>query len=314
MSWRFLVRCCSRRGSKGKLFVFIFHRVLGTPDPLLCSEPDHHSFDWMVRYISTTFNVLTFGEAISRLQNADLPPAAACITFDDGYRDNFTVALPVLQRYGIKATFFIATGFLDGGRMWNDDIIEAVRATTGNGVDWSDVGLGRCAWTTIEQQRAGINAFLGQLKYFPHSHRTVIARQLARRVGVPDHSSLMMNSDEVRQLRAAGMEIGGHTRSHPILSGLSEAEAVSEIAGGKADLEAILGEPVTVFAYPNGNPERDLTSRDAKLIAEAGYLAAATTAWGIATAATDAYMIPRFTPWDRTYHRFAARTLATLVR
>jgi len=110
------------------------------------------------------------------------------------------------------------------------------------------------------------------------------------------------------------MEIGAHTRTHPILSGLTEDRATVEIFGGKADLEAILSEPVDVFAYPNGNPSRDLTDREIRIVQSAGFHAAATTAWGTAKPDQNPFLIPRFTPWDRTYHRFAARTALTLAR
>lgn len=314
MPWKLAMRCLSPGKEHGKLFVFIFHRVLATPDPLLAGEPDAATFEWMVRFISRAFSVLPFGNAVERLKNGDLPAAAACITFDDGYRDNFTVALPILQRYGVPATFFIATDFLDGGRMWNDGVIEAVRAAGDSIVDWSEFGLGRLDLSTPANRRQSLGAVLGQLKYFPHLERAAIARRLARQAGVAGHSDLMMSCEQVRGLRSVGMEVGAHTRSHPILSGLSDEQATAEIAGGKADLETILGEPVDVFAYPNGNPERDLTLRDVELIAAAGFRAAATTAWGVGTPQTDVFLMPRFTPWDRTYHRFAARTALALLR
>jgi peptidoglycan/xylan/chitin deacetylase (PgdA/CDA1 family) len=66
------------------------------------------------------------------------------ITFDDGYADNVEVALPILLRYEIAADFFVSTGFLDGGRMWNDTVIEAFRATPLDRVDLGDFGLGHC--------------------------------------------------------------------------------------------------------------------------------------------------------------------------
>ena len=312
--WKLIIRYLSPGNERGKLLVFIFHRVLETPDSLLASEPDATTFDWMIRFISSTFNVLPFGTAIERLKNCDLPAAAACITFDDGYRDNYTVALPILQRYDVKATFFIATGFLGGGRMWNDDVIEAVRSSCESIVDWSEFGLGSHDLSTLPARRQSLGVIIGQLKYFPHEKRTTIARQLARQVGISDFSNLMMSCDEVRGLRAAGMEIGAHTRSHPILSGITDEQAMAEIGGGKADLEAILGEPVDVFAYPNGNPDHDLTARDVQLIASVGFRAAATTAWGIATPQTDVFMIPRFTPWDRKKMLFSLRCAVTLSR
>lgn len=308
------MRYLSPGKERGKLLVFIFHRVLEKPDPLLAGEPDISTFEWMVRFISQTFNVLPFGEAVERMKICDLPPAAACITFDDGYQDNFTLALPILQRYNTKATFFIATGFLDGGRMWNDDIIEAIRFTRKSHVDWSVFGLGNHDLSTDLQRSQCLGTILGKLKYLPHEERAATARQLSRSVGIPDQSTFMMSSNQVRSLRAAGMEVGAHTRSHPILSNLNDQQAQAEIWGGKNELETVLGETVNVFAYPNGNPERDLTSRDVELIRAAGFCAAATTAWGIATEESNKLLIPRFTPWDRSYHRFAARTALTLAR
>lgn len=314
MFWKGVVRCLSRGGGQGKLFVFIFHRILARPDPLLSGEPDRDQFGWMVRFISRAFTVLPFVTAVELLKRNQLPPAAASITFDDGYRDNFTVALPVLREHGVTGTFFIATGFLGGGRMWNDDVIEAVRVSSDVATDWREFGLGVRDFSTLQGRCHGLDAALTRLKYFPHEERAALAREIARRAGVPDESDFMMSSHQVRELRAAGMEIGAHTRTHPILSELGDVQARDEICGGKAELESILGAPVDVFAYPNGNPERDLTSRDVKLVKEAGFRAAATTAWGVARPQTDAFLMPRFTPWDRTYNRFAARVALTLAR
>lgn len=312
--WKPVIRLLSPGGKRGKLTVFIFHRVLAAPDPLLPGEPDASQFDWMMRFVSRNFNVLPFGQAVSLLGSGKLPAAAACITFDDGYQDNFSVAMPILQGYGVVGTFFIATGFLNGGRMWNDDIIEAVRAFPNEIADWSAFGLGQHDLTTHQGRLLAIDAVLSKLRYFPHDQRGAIAREIARSAGLQDDSALMMTSDEVRSLRAAGMELGAHTHTHPILSALSENEAESEIAQGKAELEAILGETVTSFAYPNGNTRRDLGLRDAGIVKRLGFVGAVTTDWGVANTRTNPFMVPRFTPWDRSPHRFALRCAVMLAK
>lgn len=309
-----LFRLLSPGGKGAKLFVFIFHRVVAKTDPLLSAEPDAVQFDWMMHFISRNFSVLPFGQAVSLLNTGQLPARSACVTFDDGYHDNYSVALPILQRYGLIGSFFIATGFLDGGRMWNDDVIEAIRQAPSGIADWTDFGLDQYDLSTQPGRLVAIDAVLGKLKYFPHEKRGMIAREIAHRAGIPDESALMMSSDEVRALRHAGMELGSHTRSHPILSGLSEREAESEIEQGKADLEAILGEVVTSFAYPNGNTQRDLGRRDAEIVRRCGFVGAATTDLGVANTHTDPFLIPRFTPWDRSPQRFALRCAVTLAR
>jgi len=110
------------------------------------------------------------------------------------------------------------------------------------------------------------------------------------------------------------MEIGGHTVNHPILALLSEKEARAEIGDGKRRLEEITGGPVTLFAYPNGKPGQDYGPRDVDLVRQAGFTAAVSTMGGVARRGSDPFQLPRFSPWDRSPRRLAARLLLTCVR
>src|SRR5581483_9499448 len=93
--------------------------------------------------IASQFTPLALDEALSRMRSGSLPARALAVTFDDGYADNAVAALPILARYGVPATFFIATDFVGGGRMWNDTVIEAVRALPASVRDLSACGC-RC--------------------------------------------------------------------------------------------------------------------------------------------------------------------------
>lgn len=307
MLWKTAIRHLSGKGKSAKLQVFIFHRVLAETDTLMAGEPSAEEFDWMVRFIAETYTVLTFGDAVSHLQSGTLPPGCACITFDDGYRNNATLALPILKKYRIPATFFIATAYLDRRRMWNDNVIEAVRHMPDGEFDRTPYGLAPCLLDSVVTRAECISQLLGALKYLPHDRRSELAHSLINTVGVGESYDTMMSPDEVRTLRGAGMEIGAHTHTHPILSGLPDNVAEAELARSKEELQAILGETVTSFAYPNGNTNRDLGPQHAAMAKKLGFHAAATTDWGIATMRTDPFLIPRFTPWDRTPHRFALR-------
>lgn len=299
-------------GGQGPLSVLIFHRVLPRADPLFPDEWDAQRFDMLLSWLQRGFNVLPLDQAIRALSEGTLPSRAVAITFDDGYADNYTVALPILQKHGLNATFFIAIGFLDGGRMFNDTVIEAIRRFEGDQLDLGSLGLGVVDMRTPSARRKAIDRLLPALKYLPPDERAVKAASIAQLAEVELPADLMMTSLQLRDLRAAGMIVGGHTVNHPILARIDDAEAYREIAGGKARLETILGESISFFAYPNGRPEKDYLFKHAVMVQEAGYVGAVSTSPGAARRGADLFQLPRFTPWDRTEFRFGLRLIANM--
>lgn len=307
------LRLLSPEGRRARLSILIFHRVLPRPDDLHSDLPDTDAFDRILGWLAHWFNVLPLDEAVARLADRKLPARAAAITFDDGYADNATSALPVLQRHRLPATFFIATSFIDGGRMWNDTVAEAIRRCTAVVLDLSDLGLGHYRLETVAARQLAVAAILRQAKYLPLEQRQLAADAIAVRVGARLPDDLMMVSSQVRQLRDAGMQIGAHTVSHPILAKIDHDAALREITGSKQALENLLQQPVTLFAYPNGVPGKDYHAEHISLIRKAGFTSAVTTAPGAASAGDDRYQLPRFTPWDKTRFRFGLRMVRNLT-
>jgi peptidoglycan/xylan/chitin deacetylase (PgdA/CDA1 family) len=301
-------------GRKGRLSVLIYHRVLATPDPLCPGEPDVSRFEVQMRWVRHWFNVLPLRVAVQRLFAGDLPERALAISFDDGYADNEALAAPILQRLGLSATFFVSTGFLDGGLMWNDRVIEALRHCAADELDLGALGLARYRLHDVEQRRAAIAAVLDAVKHLEQERREALAQALAQRAAAPAPPELMMRSEQVRNLRRMGMDVGAHTMTHPILCKLDAAAARDEMAGGKDVLQTLLGEPVHLFAYPNGVPGQDYAIEHVQMAHHCGFEAAVSTAWGAASERSDRFQIPRFTPWDRSRWRFGARLLGNLRR
>jgi peptidoglycan/xylan/chitin deacetylase (PgdA/CDA1 family) len=297
----------SPAGQHARLSVLIFHRVLTEPDPLFPDEVHVQRFNEVCGWLKTLFNVLPLDQAVAHLKAGTLPARAACITFDDGYADNLHVAMPILQRHGLTATFFIATGFLDGGRMWNDTIIETVRSRTAPVLDLSTLGLGQHPVASVDEKRTAISSLIKQIKYRPVAERVSITEQLAHLAGATLPQDLMMTSAEVKTMRQAGMQIGAHTVSHPILARMTDAQARQEIADSKNHLESLLGEPVGLFAYPNGKPGEDYSPQTVEVVRSLGFDAAVSTQWGTSGHGDDLLQIRRFTPWDKTRLRFALR-------
>lgn len=304
----------SPAGPRARLSILIFHRVLAAADPLLPELPTATEFEATMRWVRDWFNVLPLPEAVARLGSGTLPPRAMAITFDDGYADNEELAAPILQQLGLTATFFVSTGYLGDGCMWNDRIIEALRATRHERLDLGGLGLDAFETTGAAQRRAAILAILKGIKHLEPQARmaAVAAIEAAAGVGTPPRP--MMSNEQVRRLRDRGMQIGGHTVTHPILTRLDRDAARAEIAEGKRQLESLLDEPVELFAYPNGVPLQDYAAEHVAMVRECGFTAAVSTAWGAAGGGSDRYQLPRFTPWDRTRLRYGLRLLDNLRR
>jgi peptidoglycan/xylan/chitin deacetylase (PgdA/CDA1 family) len=310
---RLLLSLLSRGGSHGRLSILIYHRVPVQPDPLFPDECDARLFDEQIQQLADCFNIIPLSDAVRALDGGRLPPRAACITFDDGYADNAEVALPILLRHGVPATFFVAAGVLDGGRMWNDTVIELVRLAPGELLDLNEIGMGRFEIGTIPQRRQAIEALIDKLKYLPMEARQAKVDEVCALIPVVPPDDLMMTSEQIRELHAAGMEIGGHTVNHPILARVEDRVAAAEIGNGKEMLEGVIHAPVRLFAYPNGKPRRDYLPQHPQMVKRFGFEAAVSTAHGAAAADSDRYQLPRFTPWDRGEVRFSLRMAQNLL-
>jgi peptidoglycan/xylan/chitin deacetylase (PgdA/CDA1 family) len=313
--YKFLGNRLSPAGPKARLSILIYHRVLAERDPIFPNEATVETFDAQIGRLKRAFNVLPLYEAVSRLKAGALPARAACITFDDGYADNLTLATPILKNHGLHATFFIATAYLNGGRMFNDTVIEAVRRSSLHTLNLDELGLGQFDIAGVDAKARAIGHILPLVKYLPVAQREATVARIATLAACgPLPDDLMLTTEQLQQLHAAGMEIGGHTALHPILAKLDVAAARKEIAAGKDQLENLLGDRVRLFAYPNGKPGVDYLPEQATIVRELGFDAAVSTQAGTATHSHDVFQLPRFTPWSPALSRFVPMLLDNLRR
>ena len=289
--------------------ILAYHRVLEYPDPLRPGDIQAACFEKQMQIMERYFNVLPLRIAIEKMKNGDLPARAVSITFDDGYEDNYSVAWPLLRHLNLPATIFVATGFLDGGRMWNDTVIESVRRMPDPVLDLEDLGLGRHEAANNEQRASAAERILGELKYRGTEERNRLTAALAERAGTMLPDDLMLTSKQVRELSQAGVEIGAHTISHPILNSLDPDSASTEIIEGKKRLEVLTGAVVRSFAYPNGKPGLDFDPVHVQLVKDAGFDCAVATSNGLALQSSDSFQLPRFGVWAESPIRFGLRIL-----
>lgn len=283
----------ARVAGSERLLILTYHRVLSEHDPLIPHEPWRSVFTQQMKLLRRHFNPLPLEEAFERMGKGSLPSRAVCVTFDDGYTDNYLNALPILEETGVPATCFVATDYLDGGCMFNDVVIEAVRRVKTPTIDVSWLGLGKLPCDSNERRRDTTGRILDAIKYEEPAVRRQHAERLARESGGGAPADLMMSAEQASEMAARGVAFGAHTRTHPILARISQEESRNEIRGSRERLEKLLGRPVRMFAYPNGRSGRDFLDRDVEEVRAAGFTCAVTTDWGCAKPNTDPLRLPR---------------------
>lgn len=302
-----------RGKGQGRLCIVNYHRILDRPDPLLESEPSAATFDWQVALLRECFNVMPLADAIDTLARDRMPPRAVAITFDDGYRSTHDLAMPILKKFDLPATVFVTTGHIDDeGSMWNDVILEAIRRLPDTPMDLTELGLDVYPMRSPADRKQTASVLTERCKYLPPHARSALTAKLQALARNDLRQELMLTADMIRTLSNNRIDIGGHTVTHPILTRIDDDSARREIADNKQQLEAIIGKPVTMFAYPNGKRGTDFDQRHVQMVREAGYHAAFTTATGAATCTDDRFEFPRSRPWDATPLMFAGRLLSWL--
>lgn len=290
--------------------ILMYHRVATVQhDPWhLCVSPEH--FGEQLDVLQRTANVVPLAQLTERLQLADARPTVA-ITFDDGYLDNYTAALPLLQRFGTPATIFLATGLIGRSEpFWWDQLSELVLAGELPAAIELTIGDGDFSWRKGEgevDRRTLHLALWSRLQVAGEEARDTALRELRHICGFDSAqvaSARAMTAAEVREVHAAGLvELGAHTMLHRPLTTLAPAEQRREIEGSRRDCEALLGELPGSFAYPYG--DFDSPTRD--IVAQCGFARACTTQSDLAWAGADPLLLPRVEVPNADGEAFARR-------
>lgn len=260
--------------------------------------------DWLAR----RYDLIGLDEAATRIRDGRTGRPSAVLTFDDGYRDVYENAFPLLQRKGIPCAVFVVTG-LAGTRslllhdevyllvarcfgLWTSPARELARVVTASGggdAEAAEVEL--AAQSPYDATRALLTGLSAGVV-----RRVVEALRARARIPAGETDGMeMMSWEMIRKMRDAGHVIGSHTRSHAYLTNEPVATVAAELAESRRDLEAHLGGPVEHLAYPNG----DFNPAVAQAAKDAGYRFAYTVC-GCRDGAPPEYTIPRRMVWERS--------------
>lgn len=274
--------------------------------PRMCVK----AFENQMNYLASYCQVMDLGEAVSCMKKNNVPERAVVLTFDDGYKDMYQTAFPILKRFGLRATCFLPTDVIGTGRLlWHDRVCWAVSQTPKSLL----VGfgsLGRGHWlSNVQEKHEAKERILWYLRTLDDKERTDEIQHLFEELNVsPEVSAaeLMLSWDEVRLMYQNGIRFGSHTITHPILSKLSLENVWEEIYYSRKVIQKHLNDDCLNFAYPSGRPQ-DFTPEIKILVKEAGYTCAVSTIQGSNSKATDPYELRRLGYWDNEIGPFGIR-------
>ena len=135
--WKCVFTIGSRLKAAPYLSILIYHQILPEPDELRFDGVDASQFAQQMNWVKDHFNVLPLNVALQRMKQGCMPSRSACITFDDGYLDNFSIALPILKKLNLPASFYVSSQMIGSDYMWHDQIIEVIRHARKTSIDIS---------------------------------------------------------------------------------------------------------------------------------------------------------------------------------
>ena len=288
--------------------ILAYHSVVEDPqltDYILGSSRARVHFERHMEALARKFSPVTIDDVAEFAKSGKrLPPRAVAVTFDDGFADNYEVALPILSRYGVPATFYIMVEAVENGTLpWYCRIRFAFNTT--KKPSWTYAGTNRTyPLGTSDERRAAMPVAWDRGAALAGRPQHEFVEALERVLEIDPQAAkakhgLMMDWEQVRALKKAGHTIGGHTLSHPNVAQVSEGEARSEIGGCKQRLEERLGAPVEHFSYPHPALNPHWSSQTLGITREAGFKSAVLTNYGSVRSGDEPLALKRmYTPPD----------------
>jgi peptidoglycan/xylan/chitin deacetylase (PgdA/CDA1 family) len=284
----------SRRDVRPKFLVLCYHRI-GMQGIPLFSELPPALFEAQMRYVRRRYRILSLDDLCEEMEKPSRKEDAVAVTFDDGYRDLHTYALPVLRKYKIPATIFLPLVSIETGQVpWYDRVFLALKVFP---EDELQIVLDRPRHFQLVSWKARLETaaeIIQYLRTLPDDRRREYCAALEELVILPQDElkDRMLTWDQIRAMGHEGITFGSHTMTHPAVSQLTESQLVSELGESKRALENRLGSPAVHFAYPFGKPA-DCGTAALPFLVRNGYRSAATTVEGVNEPGDSCYQLRR---------------------
>jgi peptidoglycan/xylan/chitin deacetylase (PgdA/CDA1 family) len=295
----------SRRYRRTTTALILRYHSVGGPDgsapihidPSLCVPVS--AFAQQMRFIRDHYTPVSLDQLFEAInEGRPFPRGAVAITFDDGYRDNYSQALPILQEYGLPATFYITAGCVEARNvLWTSKLRYYFMVTRERALHLRHPKSQVLDLSSHEARQAS------------YAHTVALIKSAGRRRGgdevfqeveaalkvtnLDPLKDSMLSWEEIQEMSRAGMLIGAHTLTHPNLPGLPPDAAEAEVAGSKALIEERVQVSVDHFAYPNGRGVSHFNDTVREIVRAAGFLTSVTSINGPVGRVDDLFTLRR---------------------
>jgi len=275
--------------------IFTYHRVSGVPGSDGYLAIPEHLFERHVSFIKNRFKVVSMLHGLEALKQDTSKNVYASINLDDGYMDNYLYAYPILKRYRVPATIFLATDFIGKGHVfWWDRVFNVISSEK---VDNVALNLGServcCNLNGMRKRVILTNRINSFLRLKKDREREDFIRNLEKSHPLPKDSepTVMLGWDEIRKMRCEYISFGAHTKTHRDLRSLKDEEVLEELRGSKKEIEKRLGIEIAGFSYPFGV----FDERVKAFVEKTGFQYARTTMQGFNHSKTDRFSLRNIT-------------------
>lgn len=291
-----------RRRLSGHACLLMYHRVLADPgnqpifvQPGMYVTPE--SFERQILFLKQRFKLMFLDEIVQRQAAGESIAGCCAITFDDGWRDNYMEAFPLLKAHAVPATIFLATGFVGTDRMfWPEEMLSYLGNIKSHGYRLTNKSRTfetfrddiRRSWSRSRVQF--FERCLGRIKTYSPQEREELFVALRAQIGMPQVGRLVMTWEEAAEMQQSGLvRFGSHSVNHEMLDRIAPETLRDELLESRLEIENRLGESAAIFAYPNGNANGPV--REA--VRACGYLGAVTTRRGLMASQSPLLALPR---------------------
>lgn len=285
--------------NKKKCVIMFYHRFSEIKQKAILHRLDSNSFRKQMIHLKRWYDIITLDKLIEKIyRNERFEKKTIVITIDDGFKDNYDFAFPILKELNIPATIFLTSGLIGSQRApWVDELGIAIEKTNQKKIFFPELfGKNTINISDSEMKSTEFHRLYLKMLYLDHNVKREYFNSLIEYLNedndkIPEER-VMLNWAEIVEMSNNGITYGAHTMTHPTLSKMKLEEAKDEIASSRKEIEKHLKNNVKHFAIPNGKDE-DFTEELRKFCKDENFKSILTTNFGIVNEKSDPYDLQR---------------------